>query len=163
MAKQTLSLRIHIAGLQTTLNAFKFLPKDATAELRAKTKELSEEMAHVARSAASRDEAPQTRLLIPTIKAVRDRLPAVQVGGTRRVGRHQVAAYNVLFGSEFGMSSRSGWYAKRRYKSSDGLQYHREHNGNTGYWFFPTVEAEEARIARAWREVADSIISEWED
>lgn len=162
MAKQGLTFRLHIDGLRTTLNAFRYLPKDASKTLRERTLELSEDLANVARGAARRDEGAQTSLLIPTIKARKDRVPSVQVGGTRKVGRHRVPAYAVLFGSEFGMNARSGWYAKRRYRTSDGRQY-REHLGQQGYWFFPIVEQEQQRIGAAWRQVADDIISEWDD
>lgn len=141
MAKTALTVNMPIEGARETLRAFRKLPKEASQELRERSLKLSETLANRARQAA-RSDSPQAALMAPTIKARRDRLPSIQVGGSKRVGRNRKPAYKILFGSEFG---------------SNTLRQFRPHNGQEGYWFFPVAEQQSADIARAWQDVADEI------
>ena len=86
----------------------------------------------------------------------------VVAGGTRRVGRHRTPAYRLLFGSEFGMNQRSGWYARPRYASSVGRQY-KPHRGRASYWFFTTVDDSQAEMVTEWRRAADTVIRRFGD
>ncbi|PWW50267.1 hypothetical protein [Actinokineospora spheciospongiae] len=157
MGKTTLTLKVEIEGLRETLARFRGLPKDAANELRAASLKLADLVAAKARLAATSD-SPQAALLAPTVKPVRDRVPAVQVGGARRVGRNKAPAWQLLFISEFGANARSGWYAGARYARSTSQQ-HRPHNGTVGYWFFPLVESESAMIGREWTAAADRVLA----
>lgn len=157
--QQALTVTVHAQGLRETLAAFRQLPKDAATELRIRTLELSEVLAGKARAAAMAEGGPAA-LMAPTVKAVRDRVPVVQVGGTRRVGRNRVPAWQLVFGGEFGMNQRSGWYAAAKYEQNPGSQF-KPHRGQQGYWFFPLVESEGPTIARAWLQVADVVIDKF--
>lgn len=141
MAKRALTVNVRIEGVKETIAAFRKLPKDASKELREKSLDLSTLIANRARVAGMSD-SPQSALMAPTVKPLKDRLPAVVVGGSSRVGRNRVPAYKVLFGAEFGAS----------------LPQFRPHQGRNGYWFFPSVEANEAAISRAWLKAADDTI-----
>lgn len=154
--KQSLTINVRIDGVRETLAAFRQLPKDANAALRERSQELSELLAGRIR-AAGEAEGEQAALLAGTVKARRDRVPVVQVGGTRRLGNPAAPAYRLLFPSEFGMNQRSGWYGKPRYDMSIGTQY-KPHSGQDGYWIFPTVRASEDEIGDAWNRAADDII-----
>lgn len=156
MAKNGLTFTVSIKGITETLAKFKELPKEASKELRTETLKLSEDLASSARRAALA-EGKQAALMAVTVKARKDRVPSVQAGGATRVGRYKKPAYALLFGSEFGMNTPSGWFAKPRYASDTGYQYH-PHTGQQGAWFFPTVEREAPRIAEAWNRVADNIV-----
>lgn len=147
MAKTGLTVTLRVEGLRETLAAFRSLPKEANTELRERTLKLSESLAASAQQAA-KQEGRQARILAPTIKAKRDRVPAVTAGGAKRIGRTRTPAFKLLFGSEFG-SSR--------------LKQFKPHRGAEGYWFFPTVEREQAEIGRAWSEVADNIIKSFSE
>ena len=104
MAKTALTVNMPIEGARETLRAFRKLPKEASQELRERSLKLSETLANRARQAA-RSDSPQAALMAPTIKARRDRLPSIQVGGSKRVGRNRKPAYKILFGSEFGSNT----------------------------------------------------------
>ncbi|OLT46490.1 hypothetical protein BJF85_16740 [Saccharomonospora sp. CUA-673] len=134
-------MNMPIEGARETLRAFRRLPKEASQELRDRSQKLSETLATRARQAAQSD-SPQAALMASTIKARRDRLPSLQVGGSKRVGRNKAPAYKILFGAEFG---------------SNSLAQFRPHNGQQGYWFFPVAENQSADIRRAWQDVADEI------
>lgn len=143
MAKsQALTVNIRIDGLRETLAALTVLGKDASNELRDKAKEISEELAKSAR-AAGQAEGSQAALVATTVKAMRDRVPVVQAGGTKRLGRNKKPAYKLLFGSEFG---------------SNSLKQYKPHVGSGSYWFFQTIEAEQVTVSRKWLEAADEVI-----
>lgn len=151
-----LTVRLRVDGARELLNAFRRLPDEANDELRDGSLKLSEKLAGRVRQAALA-EGDQAALMAPTVKAKRDRIPAVAAGGTTRVGRHHVPAWRLLFAAEFGMTRRSGWYAAARYRGSRGRQY-KPHRGSASYWFFATVERNEREIGGAWLRVADAIV-----
>lgn len=159
MAKSALTITLRIDGVRETLAALRKLPKDANNELRRASLELAQTLARAAKSAGER-EGRQAAAVARTVRAKRDRVPAVVAGGTRRLGRHKTLAFNLLFGSEFGQNRRTGWYGARRYSGSSGRQY-RPHQGRQGIWFFPAVESEQADIARRWQEAADAVIEKF--
>lgn len=147
---KSMSLTIRIDGAQATLKAFRDLPKDASDELRDASLELAEKMAGWVR-AAGNAQGRQASLLTGTVKAKRDRLPYMVVGGTQRIGHAwpgagRAPAYALLFGSEFGSSRGHGFLG---------------HRGKAGYWIFPTIEAHEGDIAREWQQAADKVIEKF--
>lgn len=154
--KQALTVNLAIDGVRETLAAFRSLPKDANDQLRERSRKLAEIVAEQAK-AAGQAEGKQAALVARTVTARRDRVPVVQAGGTRRLGRHRAPAFGLLFASEFGMNQRSGWYASQRYRRSTGMQYE-PHQGRDGLWFFPTVEAAQPMINREWNAAADEIL-----
>jgi hypothetical protein len=142
VAKDGLTIRVHIDGLRETLAALRRLPKDANDELRVAATELAKELA-IAAAASGRAEGRQAALVATTVKARRDRVPVIVAGGSKRLGRNRKPAYKLLFGSEFGAT---------RY-----TQY-KPHLGRGSYWFFRTVEDEQVEISAKWLEAADAII-----
>jgi hypothetical protein len=143
-----ISVSLKIDGVHETLAAFRRLPKEATAALRDANQEISEDMADKIRSAARSSDA-QSALVAPGIKARRDRVPSVQVGGKKKVGRNRVPLDKILFGANFGATY---------------LKQFRRHNGGAGsddYFFFSTVEENEPRIAKAWTDAADKVLDQW--
>lgn len=149
MAKTSVTFKVQIDGLRETLRAFQELPKDASKRLRDESLKLAEKLAVKARAAGMADAAPQSKLVATTVKAVRDRVPAVQAGGTKRLGRNGAPAFTLLFGSEFG--------------SDDYRQFHRAHRGRDGAWFFPTVERSGREISQAWNRAADEIVRDFSE
>jgi len=139
--QQALTIKLHILGVRETLAAFRHLPKEANNSLREQSMRLAASLAqHVA--GAARADSPQSALMAPTVKAIRDRVPAITAGGTSRVGRNQKPAWKILFGSEFGA---------RTYRQF------RPHLGTGSYWMFATVKANESELSAAWGRVAAAI------
>lgn len=150
MAKKprtTFSAKFQLDGARETLKRFKGLPKEASTELKQEALKLSEELARKAREQAMEAETPQAPLLVPTIRARKDRVPKIVVGGNKKIGPFRTPAYGVLFGAEFG--------------SNQFRQFHHAHTGRKGLWFFPTVEAEQQQISDAWNEAADHVIAKF--
>jgi hypothetical protein len=143
--------RVRIDGAAAILRAFNELPRDANQQLKDGVGELVRELVPKVKAAGAA-QGSQAARVSRTTRAYRDRLPSIGAGGARVAG--------MVYGSEFGMNRRSGWYAARRYADSDGRQY-RPHIGQTGYWFFPTVRDNEGHIQAKWLEIADNIAQDW--
>jgi hypothetical protein len=143
VAKQGLVVTVQGEGIRETLAAFRGMPRDAQNELRAAALDLSLELAAAAK-ASGEAEGSQAALVAGTVKAMRDRVPVVQAGGSKRLGSRRKPAWKLLFGSEFG--------------SNRFRQFPRLHQGRAGVWFFPVIEENAPMIAARWREAADNVI-----
>lgn len=154
-----LKVEIQNSGVRETLKAFNRLPKAQQAALRDRTMQLAETLAVRVRQAGQR-EGRQARPLSVTVKARRDRIPIIEVGGTAKVGASKVPAWRVLLGSEFGGNRRTGWYGISRFTSSTGRQF-KPHLGRGSYWFFDAVYREQAVILKAWLAIANDVEQNW--
>lgn len=144
MPKRALTVKLHIAGADEVIRALNRLPKEANVAMRDAAGRIAQRLVPAVKAAAGSDTSPQSALLAATVKVARDRFPAIQAGGTRRLGSRRAPAWKLLFGSEFGSN---------RY-----TQFGKHHQGTTGSWFFPVVEAEQDTIAKEWSEAADQVI-----
>ncbi|GAB3372567.1 hypothetical protein [Amycolatopsis echigonensis] len=160
MAKTALVVKLELSGAREVLAAFRALSKDASDALRDHSGKLAQKLAGKAAADVAAHGGPQGKLVAPTTRVVRDRVPAIQIGGSRRVGRNRTPAYGVLFGSIFGMTVSSGWYRNARYNASTGRQY-RVHRGIDAYAFFPVVEQNQATIAAEWHAAANQIVRDF--
>jgi hypothetical protein len=142
-----LTVTVHIDGVRETIRAFDLLPTQASDELRDASQRIAQALEGKIRAAAAA-EGGQASILAPTVKARRDRVPAVQAGGVKRIGRRRKPAYKLLFGSEFG-ASQTGRYSLKQFKP---------HLGSGSYWFFRTVEDDATQIDEQWNKAADDII-----
>lgn len=149
MARDGLTVKVKITGARETLAAFRHLPDDANRELRTATLKIADSLATQIRGAATGSSA-QSALVAPTVKAKRDRVPVIEAGGSKKVGTNKKPAHKILFGANFGAT------VLRQFRPHRGA-------GDNDYWFFHTVESQEARIDREWNEVADKIIARWAD
>lgn len=136
---------VEIIGARELLAAFRKLPKDASDQLREAAGDIAASLVDDIAGAA-RAEGRQAKLMAPTVKVKRDRVPAIQAGGSKRVGRNKVPAGELLYGSEFGSN----------------LPQFRPHVAGGSYWFYSTIEARDSEIYARWLEAVDSIISTFE-
>ena len=147
---KALQINLRLTGARETLAAFRALPKDASTELRVASKELAGQMVGwiVARA---RSDSAQSALLAPTVRAVSDRVPAVQVGGSRMLARSSggtVAAWRVLFGANFGASR---WPQFRPHRG----------RGQQDYFIWVSIDEHADEIDKAWNAAADKVIRKW--
>jgi hypothetical protein len=146
MAGKALVINVKIDGLRETMRAFRGLPKDASAELRDAAGEIADDMVGWIRNAAENDSA-QSALMAGTVKVVRDRVPAITVGGSTRVGRNRAPAYKILFGANFGSRSM------RQFRPWAGQ--------GQDYFIFSNIEGHAKEIEARWLDAADKIIDRW--
>jgi len=139
--------RVEVSGkdVQRVLRGFSRMDRAAGVELRAANVEISEVLAGWVRAAAASSDA-QSAALASTVKARRDRVPAVVAGGSSRVTSSRVPAYKLVFGAEFGARV---------------LRQFRPHRGTDGYWFFRTVEAHRSDVVDRWADAAARITAKF--
>jgi hypothetical protein len=143
-----LTFNIETRGIREIERALDALPTDALVRMKARTKEIGRDLADRIKAAGRADTRQSARA------AATVRFRADQSGGTVKAGPH-----DLLFGSEFGIRRRTGWYAASRYRDSQARQFRPWHQGS--YWFFRTAEAEQPRIEQAFRETVDQIVNDF--
>ena len=94
------------------------LRRNANAELRAAAATTAAGLVTRLRLAGDASSTPQAALVASTVRVKSDRVPAVSIGGPRRVGHRRTAAGVLLWGSERGGRNFPGG----------------------GHWIAPTVE-----------------------
>lgn len=136
----------NVAGLQRKLRA---LPKDATAELRDASVAIAEAVAADARTRAF-GVGRSYSLVAHTIRATRDRVPVIAIGGSQRIpgrqGDRQTVG-DVMWGSEFGGQGRP-----------TTMQF-LPHLGQTGYALWPTVRERSEETAEAYGQALDDALA----
>lgn len=147
-------LSVQTKNMRATAKAFKDLPKDARKDLRARSQEVAELMVPKVKADARANAGRQASKVIGSVRATKGQFPTVTAGGRGQAGNE------VLFGTIFGMTRKTGWYARRRYFKSTGSQF-RPHRGQNSYWFFRSWEAEQDFIYAKWSEAADTTIRKW--
>src|SRR5262245_60576018 len=129
------SFDVEVDGLTETLAAFRGLEADlrrqANGELRAAARECASLLVAELRQAAAASGVPVAARVARSIRVKNDRLPAVQLGGSRKVGRTGAPAALLLWGSEHGPAGDVNHFAVAPNQS--------------GYWIAPTT----ARFARS--------------
>ncbi len=139
----------NVAGLNQALRK---LPKIASAKLRDASVSIAAAEASRARSLALRV-GGVARLVEPTIKATRDRVPVIKMGDTRMIpGRNarpnsaNQTIGNLIWGAEFGGGKRP---TTTQFKA---------HLGHTGYFLWPTIRHDSDEIDATYSEaLADAL------
>jgi hypothetical protein len=143
MARRVLTVTIRITGIREVIRATSKWPDDAQAEIQDASLRIADVVAGHIRTAAHTN--AQSALIAPSIRVMKGNAPIIQAGGSGRVGRNNVPAYKVLFGSEFG---------------SHALKQYRAFN-SSGYWFFVTVKADTDFIGREYLAAVDATNRKW--
>lgn len=146
MAKTSLTINVQIEGLRETMRAFRDLPQEASTELRDASGLIANDMVTWIKNAAMGDSA-QSAAVAGTTKAVRDRVPVVQIGGAKKVTSSKAAAYKILFGANFGSRTL------KQFRSWAGV-------GND-YFIFKNIDQHRGEIEARWLDAADAAIRKW--
>lgn len=105
----------------------------------------------------------QAALVAQTVKANRDRIPNVTIGGTRgRKASGGATPGELVIGNEFGANPRSENGAFPNGGRRFPYRSPREGRGNAGYWIFPALKEMQPEISRRWWNAADRIFRHWQ-
>ena len=161
--KQTISVKMDITPeIRALLKTLNEMDKESKTELKNKVKGIAGWVAEDIKTAASY--APMYKQAIKvaqTVRANKDRVPSVTIGGSRVKFSGGALSGEVLIGSEFGAdpTSVNGQFPNggRRfpYRSPKRGQ------GNEGYWIYPTLRLAQPRITREWHEAVDNVLDNW--
>jgi hypothetical protein len=105
----------------------------------------------------------QTAIVAQTVRANKDRIPNVTIGGSRGRASGGANAGILLFGNEFGSDRNTfgsaGNFPNGGYKFP--ARTPREGRGNRGYWIFPTLKAMQPEITRRWKAAVGEVYENW--
>jgi hypothetical protein len=105
----------------------------------------------------------QAAIAAATVRAARDRVPTVYIGGSKGRLSGGANAGQVLFGNEFGGDRNA--FGNLNAFPNGGFRFpprtSREGRGNTGYWIFPTLKAMQPEIKRRWFAAVNKVMDNW--
>lgn len=133
----------YIEGLNEVLRAFRQLPKEASAELRQSSQRIADRhMVPAWQNAALYGAGPWGEVIANSVRAKRDRIPAVQIGGNRKVLSGGGTATMVRYPSSSGQARES--FAP--FEQTDWLS---------------RVRAYQAPALQEWAQSVDRIVAKW--
>ena len=133
----------YVDGLNDVLRAFKALPKEASAELRKSSMEIADRhMSPAWRNAALYYAGPWGQVIADSVKVKRDRVPAVQIGGNRKVLSGGGTATMVRWPSDTGQGRES--FAP--FEQTNWIS---------------NVRGYQPAALREWGEAVDRIVNKW--
>jgi hypothetical protein len=148
-----LRFTVRIEGADEVIRALDKLPADARKAMRDEAKDIATSLADFIKIAGKAQGRQGPRAASTVREGNEGFWPVITASNTGR-------ARGLLFGSEFGMNRKSGWYRKRRYFDSPALQF-RPHLGGGSYWFFKTAEARQPWVQSEWGKAAEQVVREW--
>lgn len=157
-----MTFEIKVRGASKVKQDALFLPLDTRQALIKEKKRLAKNLA-----------AKLRRAVISKTKISRNHF---QVSGSRPAGRRPMGArvrptirqsgatvtagpHPMLIATEFGMNSKSGWYAYPQYANNPSLQYFPHIAG--GYWWHPTVRGSKPLADAAVQRAVDEAVRRW--
>lgn len=143
-------VRVRIEGADEVIRALDKLPADAQDAMRAEARDIATSLADWMKADGRRHSRQGARAARSVRESNAGFWPVITANNSSRL----------LFGSIFGMRRRTGWYAKRRYAHSHGMQYG-PYIGYPGYWFFSTAEARQSWIESEWHKAGVAVIAAW--
>jgi hypothetical protein len=161
--KQTIKVQMDITPeIRALFKVLNEMDAESKTELKEKVKGIAAWVAEdIKRAAANAPMSAQAMRVAKTVRANKDRVPSVTIGGSRIKFSGGAVSGDVLYGSEFGAdpTSISGRFPNggRRfpYRSPQRGQ------GSEGYWIYPTLRANQPRITKEWHEEVDKVLSNW--
>jgi hypothetical protein len=103
----------------------------------------------------------QARAIATTVKPRKDRMPYIQVGGSKRVTSTGAPAGLIMYGNEFGAKDR-------RFFANGGARFPMwsgsspSGRGSSGWWIYPTLRANQPKITNQWKTAIEKyVINPW--
>jgi len=133
----------YVDGLNDVLRAFRVLPKEASNELRQASSSIAQRhMVPAWQNAALYGAGPWGERIANSVKVRRDRVPAVQIGGNRKVFSGGATATMVRYPSHSGQARQS--FAP--FEATNWMEQ---------------VRAYQPAALREWGEAVDRIVARW--
>jgi len=164
-ARQTIKIQPDLRDFRGLLKALNQMDKEANLELKNDVQSISDWTAgEIQRAAFAHPYFPrQAAIIAPTVRANRDRIPSVTIGGSKGRASGGANAGQLLFGNEFG-GERNAFGSQSAF-ANGGFRFpirsDRVGRGNAGYWIFPTLKAAQPEITRRWKDAVVKVMSNW--
>lgn len=152
--KSTVRIQADQRQLRGLYAALREMDKDSQTQLKSDVTAISGWTAEKMRNATyalGSDLKPGQAIKVGlTIRANKDRIPNVTIGGTKQRFSGGAVSGQVLFGSEFG-SNRLPQFPNR---SGNG--------GRAGHWIFPTLKRYQGQITKEWKQAVEKVLDNWD-
>ena len=163
--KVTMKIQPDLRDLRGLLNALNKMDDDSKKSLKDDVTSISAWTAGAIKTSGyvgARFPA-QARIVVATVRANKDRIPNVTIGGSKGRVSGGANAGVLLYGNEFGGSPKSSigisGFPNGGYRFPERSP--REGRGNKGYWIFPTLKELQPEITRRWKEAVGKVYGEW--
>ena len=93
---------VQVDGLRELLRALNRADREMSKQIRVASKSIAADVAEGAARRARMSGIPQLAAVAGTYRAVSDRVPAVRMGGAKRVTSSGASASDIVFGADFG-------------------------------------------------------------
>jgi len=163
--RTSITVRPDLADYRGLLKALSLMDKEAQMGLKDNVQSISNWTAqNIKQAAYGLSPMPkQAAIVAETVRAARDRVPTVYVGGGKGRASGGANAGQLLFGNEFG-GDRNAWGNLSAFPNG-GYRFpartSREGRGNTGYWIFPTLKAMQPEIKKRWFKAVNDVMDLW--
>lgn len=140
-----------VDGLDEVLAALKNLPKEANKDLRAEVQKVTQKHAQALIAAASSFPDSRVRGIAPSIRAAKDRIPTIKMGGAKAVPVSRPGkaprAGDLVFGTEFGArETPNTWRFPPATKS---------------YWAFRALRGRQPQLVSEWEAAVERVARKW--
>jgi len=153
MAKTSKDFDLYVEGLNEVLRAFRALPKEAAKELRESSVQIAEKYMVPSWKEAALGAGPWGPKIAESVKVKRDRIPAVQIGGNKKVFSGGASATMVRYPSDKGDQARAAKGARNRMPAAFRSGTDWISQARRGY-------ASEAIVE--WGHAVDRIVKKWD-
>jgi hypothetical protein len=162
--KTTMSMKLDMSDYRSLLKALSVMDKESQMGLKDDVQSISKWTAQGIVYASYGALMPkQAAIVAQTVRANRDRLPNVTIGGPRGRASGGANAGQLLFGNEFGGERNA--YGNKTAFPNGGYRFPerspREGRGNAGYWIFPTLKDMQPTIRKRWEEAVNKVMDNW--
>ena len=162
--RKTIYMKPDMSELRGVLAALSAMGKEANYGLKDEVQSISRWTAQGLVYASYGALMPkQAAIVATTIRANRDRVPSVTIGGSRGRASGGANAGQLLYGNEFGGERNA--YGNATAFPNGGYRFParspREGKGNKGYWIFPTLVEMQPTIRKRWKDAVDTVMDHW--
>jgi hypothetical protein len=162
--KTTMSMKLDPSDYRGVLKALSQMDKESQIGLKDDVQSISKWTAQGIVYASYGALMPaQAAIIAQTVRANRDRLPNVTIGGARGRASGGANAGQLLFGNEFG-GERNAFGNKTAFPNG-GYRFPerspRKGRGNAGWWIFPSLVEMQPTIRRRWQDAVNKVMDIW--
>ncbi|CAB4145649.1 hypothetical protein UFOVP482_19 [uncultured Caudovirales phage] len=164
MANDKITIKPDLSDYRGLLKAISQMDKESQTSLKSDVQSISAWTAQgMSYAAYGAPMARQAVIVGSTIRANKDRVPNVTIGGSKGRASGGANSGQLLFGNEFGsdrnLKGSAGSFPNGGYRFPDRSP--REGRGNSGYWIFPTLKAMQPEIRRRWFNAIEKVLDNW--
>ena len=162
--KKTKVMSLDMSDYRGVLKALSQMDKEAQLQLKDDVHAISKWTAQgIIYSSYGAFMPAQAAIVAQTVRANRDRLPNITIGGSKGRASGGANAGQLLYGNEFG-GERNAYNSQSAFPNG-GYRFParspREGRGNKGWWIFPSLVRMQPMIRKRWEDAVNKVMDNW--